>query len=117
GWKEKKIDGDSFSSISSCKLELKEIDNKILTLCFLRSLHDISKCCNNILSLIFSIKSQGFTSLIATTCNFIMIDSPPEAKKTVKFWLDFKNIYIIVVKVVSDLIFKTINFHHYTQVE
>ena len=96
---------------------MKEIDNKILTLCCLRSLHDISKCCNNIPSLIVSIKSQGFTSLIATTCNFTMIDSPPDAKKTVKFWLDFLGKTIIVVNVVSDLIFKTMKFHHYTQVE
>ena len=80
-------------------------------------MNDKSKCCNNIPSLRVSIKSQEFSSPIATTCNFTMINSPTVAKKTVKVWLDFLGKTIIVVNVVRDLIFKTIHFYHYTQVD
>ena len=89
------IDSAAFSVSATCKLSLKEVDDKVLTLCCLRTLHDKSKCCNNIPSLRVSIKSQGSSSPVATTCNFTMINSPPDAKKTVKVWLDFLETTII----------------------
>ena len=88
-WKLHEINESAFSITSSCQLKLKEVDAKLFTLCCQRLNHRESNCCGITPSLKVSLKSQGFNSPIATTCYFTMLNSPPDAKKTVKVWLDF----------------------------
>ena len=84
------INVENFKVTSECDLKLKnDVENRVLTLCCMKTFHDEKSCCNVKPSLKVALKTQGYSSPVGLTCNLSLINSPPDAVKTLKVWLDF----------------------------